>query len=73
MMTRPKMSKTSNSGTGVRFHFDDIPEELQLFQEFFLKWKITLREFRIEPDNLFQEIELIDTSGARVGDDIITW
>ena len=57
----------------VQFYDDNYPAEQQLFSEAYACWKHTLTEFRIEPGDINQDIELIDLSGARLGEELVTW
>lgn len=57
----------------VHFYNDRYPPEQQLFSEAYSCWKGALEEFRIEPGDITQDIQLTDVSGTRTGDELTTW
>ena len=57
----------------VQFYDENFPPEQQLFSEAYTCWKGILTQFRIEANDIHQDIELIDLSGTRSEEGLATW
>jgi hypothetical protein len=57
----------------MRFYDEAYPPEQQLFAEAFSCWRRTLKDFEIDPRDIFQVIELVDSARAGQGSELTLW